>query len=63
MRLSGVLVVVVRRAVARLGAALLVVVRRAAGLAVERLGVRVVRLAPVLLVVRGMCRLLCVVAA
>ncbi|MHB1639024.1 MAG: hypothetical protein ACYCUD_04180 [Candidatus Dormibacteria bacterium] len=59
MRLIGVLVVVVRLAVVRRGVALLVVVRRAAGLVVERLGVRVVRLAPVLLVVRGMFRLLC----
>lgn len=59
MRLIGVLVVlVVRLAVVRRGVALLVVVRRAAGLVVERLGVRVVRLAPVLLVVRGMLSLL-----
>lgn len=63
MRLSGVLLVVARRAVVRLGAALLVVVRRAAGRAVERLGVRVVRLAAVLLVVRGMICLLCDLAA
>lgn len=54
----------VRRAVVRLGAALFAVVLRAAGLRVVRLTVRaVVRLVPVLLVVRGIYDLLVISAA
>jgi len=55
---------VVRRAVVRRGVALLAVVLRTAGLRVVRLAARVVvRLAPVLRVVRGMNSLLVMTAA
>lgn len=68
MRAAGVKrdtgVRVVRRAVVRRGVALLAVVLRTAGLRVVRLAARVVvRLAPVLRVVRGMNSLLVMTAA